>query len=196
MNKEAVAGIFVGGHSSRMGSPKGLLSYQGTPLIERWVALFGQMHMRAVLVGARPEYATFGLPMIRDDTLATGPCAGLSALLSMVLSAPKHREGRAYAIAVACDMPYVPLHLVERLRDMPDSAVVAAQRGDFWEPFFARYDATCVLPILKSRIAKKQFDLQGILHDSQATVLPMSKAELELLADWDSPTDIPPKGVS
>ena len=189
MNRALTAGIFVGGKSERMGSPKGLLCYGQTTLIERWVALFEQMHMRSVLVGARAEYAHLGIPMIDDDATAVGPCAGLSALFSHVVAVDGERE--RYVIAVACDMPYVPRHLVERLRDMPDAASVAARREDLWEPFFARYDPKLVRPVLKNRIAKKQFDLQGILKDTDASELPMSAAELSLLDDWDSPSDVP-----
>ncbi len=189
MNRALIAGIFVGGNSERMGSPKGLLSHGKTTLIERWVALFEQMRVRSVLVGARAEYAHLGVPMIDDDATAVGPCAGLSALFSHVVAVDGRGEG--YAIVVACDMPYVPRHLVERLRDMPDGAAVAARRANLWEPFFARYDPELVRPVLKNRIAKKQFDLQGILKDTHASELPMSVAELSLLDDWDSPSDIP-----
>ena len=66
--KPILAGILLGGASSRMGRAKGLLpAPDGAPtLVARWVRLFESMTLPCVLVGERSEYAPLGLPLLAD----------------------------------------------------------------------------------------------------------------------------------
>jgi hypothetical protein len=59
---KVVAGILVGGASSRFGGiPKGLLrTHSGETLVARWTRLFSGLHVDTVLVGARDEYRHLG----------------------------------------------------------------------------------------------------------------------------------------
>lgn len=140
----AVAGIFVGGQARRMGGrPKGNLQADaGTTILAKLRAACDAAGARVVLVGSpasREPYAAEGLDGLDDDPRAEGPLAGLLALLE--------HAGGGRAVALACDMPFVTHAVLERLMADPSEApVLAAKRGDTWEPFFARYDAARVLP--------------------------------------------------
>ncbi len=181
-----LAGVFVGGESRRMGSPKGLLRFRGEPLIGRWLTLFERLGVPVVLVGRRPEYARFTAPALEDDPPGVGPAGGLGALLGAAVARPC-----TYALAVACDMPYVDDALVETLLDCAAAPLVAVRRDARWEPFFARYEAAKVLPVLRARLARERRDLQGLCAEAGAVELPLPHAERGKLDDWDSPTDIP-----
>ncbi|HSO38965.1 MAG TPA: NTP transferase domain-containing protein, partial [Labilithrix sp.] len=119
-----LAGIFVGGASTRMGGrPKGLLRVSsGETLVERWKKLFDDLAIPCVLVGdgARDAYRDAGLEILADERAgdALGPLGGLLALLG------RAREGAV--IAVACDMPFVSPELVRRLASAAPSPAVAA----------------------------------------------------------------------
>jgi molybdenum cofactor guanylyltransferase len=188
MHASLVAGIFVGGGSTRMGGrPKGLLrGPSGETLVERWKSLFDALSIPCVLVGERVKeaYAGSGVPLLADARAADdlGPLGGVLALL-------EHAGERA-AIAVACDMPFVSLELLRRLALAPaTSAALAARRDGRWEPFFARYDAKAVLPIARAHADARRGSLQALLDAATAAELPMSASEHAELRDWDTPED-------
>jgi molybdopterin-guanine dinucleotide biosynthesis protein A len=196
MHASLVAGVFVGGRSSRMGGrPKGLLELApGLTLVGRWRAIFERLEIPAVLVGEHAAYAHLGMPAIADEPHA-GPLGGVLALLA--------HAGDRMALAVACDMPFVSEALVRRLAFAPrapaaasalasasaSALALAARREGRWEPFFARYDSPLVLPIARAEAAAGRFSLQGLLAAATAGELGLSEAEAEELDDWDTPED-------
>ena len=191
MHASLVAGIFVGGRSTRMGGrPKGLLEIApGVTLVDRWRAIFQALDLPIVLVGDHAAYAHLGVPLRPDAEeaeagAARGPLAGLLALLA--------HAGDRMAIAVACDMPFVSEALVRRLAFAPRSSgapAIAARRDGRWEPFLARYDAPIVLPVARAEAAAGRFTLKGLLDATGAAELTLDAAEAAELDDWDTPED-------
>jgi molybdopterin-guanine dinucleotide biosynthesis protein A len=187
MHASLVAGIFVGGGSTRMGGrPKGLLrAPSGETLIERWRSVFEALAIPCVLVGERAKdaYASAGLEVLADERAGgdLGPLGGLLALLG--------HAGERSAIAVACDMPFVSVELVRRLASAAPAPAIAARRDGRWEPFFARYDAKAVLPTALAHADARRGSLQALLDAVGATELTMSAAEHAELRDWDTPED-------
>ena len=183
--KPLVAGIFVGGASSRMGGrPKGLLrTDEGMTLVERWREVLAPLGAEVVLVGRNRAYASLGLPLVEDDPDFPGPLGGLLRLLAY------GDEGRV--LAVACDMPFVSTKLLQRLLDTsPDSAIVAPRVDGRWQPFFARYQGDGVLGRIVMEANKYRRSLQLLLDDEGATELVLSPEEAEELRDWDTPEDV------
>lgn len=177
-----LAGIFVGGESRRMGTPKGLLVRDGVPLVQRWLDLFAARGVPARLVGRRPEYAAWDALALDDDPPGVGPAGGLAALL--------RAAGGRDAIAVACDMPFVTDAVLARLLAADARPACAARRDDRWEPFFARYRAAEALPVLEARIARGACNLQGFLDELGARELAIEPEARGALADWDTPEDV------
>lgn len=180
-----LAGIFVGGSSSRMGGrAKGLLrAPSGESLLERWGQLFDRVQVRCVLVGRRAEYGAIEREVLDDEPRDIGPLGGLAALLRAA------DGGRA--IAVACDMPFVSEALVRRLIEHPSAAAALAPRpGGRWEPMFARYDAAQALAVVARRAGSADHALQHVLTELDAEALPLSDEEQRLLHDWDAPCDM------
>ena len=162
----AIAGVFVGGASLRMGgTAKGLLTAPGgETLVERWAGLLSSRGLDLVLVGERAEYARLGLEVLADHPAGIGPLGGLVALLE--------RAGQLPALAFACDMPFVSAPLVDRLlATSPRAAVLAPRRGDRWEPLCARYDPSRVLPLAAARARGQDHSLQRLLHAVGAQTL-------------------------
>ena len=188
MHASVVAGIFVGGSSTRMGGqPKGLLrGPSGETLVERWKALFAALAIPCVLVGQRERsaYASAGLEVLADTRAEDdlGPLGGLLALLE--------HAGEGHAIAVACDMPFASAELVRKLAETGTEApALAARRERRWEPFFARYDGRAVLPTARAHADARRGSLQALLDAVRAAELAMSDEEQAQLRDWDTPED-------
>jgi molybdopterin-guanine dinucleotide biosynthesis protein A len=177
-----VAGIFVGGASTRMGGrPKGLLvAPSGETIVARWKRMFGALEVPFVLVGRQAAYDALGIETLSDDPPGIGPLGGLISLLS--------RAGTGSAIAVGCDMPFVTDELLARLVGVSSRApAVAARRGDLWEPLFARYRAPAALAVARALADSGRHALFGVLDALGAEELPMSHEELAELRDWDTP---------
>jgi len=184
---DVLAGIFVGGASSRMGGrPKGLLTTaDGTPLVDRLRAMFDALAIDHVLVGRRAEYASIPLVALQDAPSGIGPIGGLAALLD--------HAGERRALAVACDMPFVTQSDVERLLAEEGAIAAAPRRGDRWEPLFAVYDAPRARPFVTRAITDGRYGLQALLSAMGARVVPIDPAHLD---DWDSPQDLARKSES
>ena len=178
-----LAGVFVGGKSTRMGGrAKGLLQPPSgeASIVERWITLARSLGVPYVLVGRRAEYESFG-EVIDDDPPEIGPIGGLHALV-------KHAKV-GIVLALACDMPFPDERLVRRLLQASMHPIVAPRREARWEPLFARYDVETMIRILPERIARGEHRLQGLL-DEHGVALETSPEENAMLADWDEPGDV------
>lgn len=185
MTMRVVAGLFVGGASRRMsGRPKGLIRAPGgRTIIERMLDLLSACRIDdVVLVGAAGEYVVLGLPAIDDAPSGIGPLGGLVSLLRLAT--------HGYALALACDMPFVSAALVQSLLDAPPAPVVAPRVNGLWEPLCARYEAVRVLPLAELRVLRRDHALQGLLATAGAVELPLANERRRELRDWDTPEDV------
>lgn len=175
------------------GAPKGLLlTPEGEPIIARTRRLLEDAGAGCVLVGAHPAYAGLGLETIADDPAAEGPLAGLLALLERASGgAASPQEGHRWALALACDMPFVDRELIGRLIDAPAAPIVsprrpAVDRGrDVWEPLFARYDPA-VIDVARAYARTGRRQLQALLDEAGARPLALDPQHEALLVDWDT----------
>jgi molybdenum cofactor guanylyltransferase len=165
------------------GVQKGLLrppTGEGS-IIERWVKLLDGVPW--VLVGRQAGYERW--ETLDDDPPGIGPIGGLHALA--------RRAGAGPVLALGCDMPLVSSALLDKLIQAPAAPAVAPRKTDIWEPLFARYDAKTMIATLPQRIARNERSLQSLLSAVNAAELPLTDAERDELADWDSPADMEAK---
>ena len=178
-------GVFVGGASSRMGSPKGLLlapsedGQTSETLVERALRVAIGAGLDPVLVGSAFPYAGIAphVPRIADAPSGVGPMGGLRAIL---LSGD--------ALVVACDMPYVERTHLQLLMAMEsDAAIVAPRAGSRWQPFCARYRAEPVVEAIDALLASGSRSLQALYDRVSVEVADIDPAALR---DWDCPEDV------
>lgn len=180
-----LAGIFVGGASTRFGgSPKGLLvTPAGGTILDGLRGHLDALAIPCVLVGRRDAYAQVPAETLDDSPPGVGPLGGLLALL--------RRAGDDFALVVACDMPFVSRALLALLADaVTDAPAIAARRDSRWEPMFARYDARRALAVAEAYTDSGRRSVHGLLDELGASELPLSTDERRLLDDWDSPEDM------
>jgi molybdopterin-guanine dinucleotide biosynthesis protein A len=109
--ERVAAVILAGGQGRRMGgADKGLIDYQGRPLIE-WVLDVLAPQADELVISANRNlgvYSTYGYPVISDTmTGYPGPLAGVLAALQVVSA--------NWLAVVPCDTPHLPADLVARL---------------------------------------------------------------------------------
>lgn len=172
------AGILAGGRSSRMGSNKALLPFQGRPLIQRQIDVL-QPLSDDLMIGAndpRP-YSGFGLRVVPD--LLPEPCAltGIHALLA----GARH----PFVFVVACDLPFLNSGLIRHLigqAEGADAVLPLGARGP--EPLFALYSKTC-LPAIERAAAAGLWKATGFLKGLRVCEVPIREEEWRI--DGHSP---------
>lgn len=138
--------ILAGGMGRRMGgADKGLVSFQGRPMVAHVLERL-EPQVDAILLNANREietYRRFGHPVVSDAIGGyAGPLAGLHAGMS-------HAE-TPLVVMTPCDSPFLPPDLVDRLqqallREHTDVAVV--KTGNWQQPVFCLC-RTALLPNL------------------------------------------------
>lgn len=191
MDPSAVLGLFVGGRGVRMGgAAKGLLpAPDGGTLIERLLARAqeGAPGIPVVLVGRSEAYAHLGLPTLGDEPSGVGPLGGLRALLLRART-----EGKDYALALSCDLPFISATLIRRLlHEAPLALGLAPRDGALWSPLTARY-AVRSLAAVDAALASGEHSLQRVFArlGPDAHELVLSDSARSELRDWDSPADM------
>lgn len=99
--------VLVGGHSSRMGSDKALLEFEGSPLARRIAECVRGVTGNVTLIGPPDRYRELGYTVIADREDGCGPLGGVyTALVS---------TRAEWNLIVACDMPFVTAEFLESL---------------------------------------------------------------------------------
>lgn len=132
MHSAIEAVILAGGKGSRMqGQDKGLVDYQGKPLIAHVLQCLQQQQMpvQQIRINANrhlDQYASYGYPVIQDQMADfQGPLAGMQAGLSACQS--------ELCLFVPCDTPFLPddlsLRLWQALQAPASNSGLAKQTG-------------------------------------------------------------------
>jgi molybdopterin-guanine dinucleotide biosynthesis protein A len=151
MNDVTVA-IMAGGKSSRMGTDKAFVPFQGRPMIEIVIERVAGLGAETILITNKPaEYAHLGLPMFGDVLPDHGPLGGIyTAVL---------RAQHPYVLVVACDMPWLNPALLTYLLDLRHTAdIIVPQWDKFPEPLHAVYSKAC-LPAIEANLQAQQLKI-------------------------------------
>jgi len=164
---DLAAVVLAGGSSTRMGSDKALLPFDGVPLIERLVRGL-QPHFAEVLVSARraDDYAFLGVPVVPDPQPGLGPMRGVAS----ALAAARHDP----VFFTPCDQAEVPLALAAYLLDRLGDAdgVVPCHPDGKLEP---------LLVVLRRRLAPA---LEAALRAGERRIIDVYERSAVAFAAW------------
>ncbi|MCD8516106.1 MAG: molybdenum cofactor guanylyltransferase [Burkholderiaceae bacterium] len=167
--------ILAGGQGQRMGGQdKGRMRWQGKPLIEHALDRVRQQTVvpPEILISANrhlDEYALTGARVVQDlRTGFAGPLAGIEAGLIHA----KHD----WVLVTTCDMPLIPLNLLEKLYLGLDGRSVAVALVD---------KKLSPLTILLSRFLVKS--VSAYLDSGQAAVKPWLKSLNMAVVEFEEP---------
>ncbi len=168
MNKVTVA-IQAGGQSSRMGTDKSFVLFQGHPMIEVVMERVAGLGDELILITNRPaDYAYLQQPMFSDIHPDHGSLGGIFTAVS--------HASHPHTLIVACDMPWLNrdlLHYMLTLRDTADVVVPRWQKHP--EPLHAIYSKACLGPIAE-KLKAKQLKITGFYD--QVAVRFVERAEI------------------
>ncbi|MDQ6601332.1 MAG: molybdenum cofactor guanylyltransferase [Chloroflexota bacterium] len=164
--------ILAGGRSRRMGTDKALLRLPsgGPTLIERVVAAARAVADDVVIVAEDAgRLPAMGVRTAPDAIAGAGPLAGLVA----GFAAARHTD----IFALACDLPYLSIPLLEWMAVLPrtwDALVPYRPNEDGktgWEPLHAIYTRACLAPM---RAALDRGDRQATAFFPAINVRPLT----------------------
>jgi molybdopterin-guanine dinucleotide biosynthesis protein A len=141
--------VLAGGRSSRMGTPKALLPFDGEPLIVHIVRRL-QSQFDDIVVVAAPDQELPPLPvtLVRDDVPYQGPVGGIYYGL---------RAARGeVAFVTSCDSAFSSGRLISHLLSLaPGHDVVVPRWQGRLQPLHAVYRRT-VIPFLDAQLAARE----------------------------------------
>ena len=169
--------ILAGGASSRMGREKGLLEFDGVPLIVHTARLVEPLVSNVTVVGPAEAYAALGWRAIGDhadepshsNRVRRGPLAGIAAALSETRS--------PWNLVLACDLPFLSAAwvdwLLSRASDSTGQVVIPrTHRG--LEPLAAVYRRECGPPIAEA-LARGERKVTDVIQNFQMDVVEASE---------------------
>lgn len=126
--------ILAGGKSSRMGTEKAFVEFDGRTLLARALDLARSASSNVRIVGSQEKFSPLG-PVVEDVFRDCGPLGGIhAALLTSVTE---------LNLVLAVDMPFVSreflAYLIGRARSTPEAAVVVPRCAGGLQPLSAVY---------------------------------------------------------
>lgn len=187
MSPPGITGVILaGGQGRRMGGrDKGLVDFQGRPLIE-WVLAVVEPQVEAVLINAnrnQARYGDYGHPVV-TDALGDyqGPLAGFAAAMA--------RVDTPLMLTVPCDGPMLPGDLAARLRaglEAGQAEIAVAHDGDRMQPVYALL-RTDLLPSLEAFLGEGERKIDRWYARHRMVTVDFSDRP-ETFANLNSPED-------
>ncbi len=168
--KDVTVAIMAGGKSSRMGTDKAFVDFQGRPMIEVVLGRVAGLGAPTILIANQPAaFAHLGLPVFADVLPDNGPLGG-------IYTAVYHAQ-TPYTLVVACDMPWLNPALLAYQLDLRQTADVVVPRWDkFPEPLHAVYSQAC-LPPIEANLRAQRLKITGFF--GQVAVRFVEREEIE-----------------
>lgn len=180
--------ILAGGGSTRMGTDKALLPWQGIPLLQRVYHIAQQCCTQVKILTPWPEryhsllpHATFQL----EQQGSQGPLVALSEGLAQIQT--------PWLLLLACDLPQLQYAVLQQWIDqLPDGEtdILACipHYNNRWEPLCGFYTAQA-LPHLQAFIAQGGRSFQQWLTTISVVPLPLNDAIAPMLQNCNTLTD-------
>jgi molybdenum cofactor guanylyltransferase len=145
----AAAVVLAGGRSSRMGTPKAMLPFDGEPLIVHVVAALRRLFGEVVVVAAPgQDLPAMPVTLVRDDVAYQGPVGGLCYGLRAAT--------RDVCFATSCDSAFLSSSLISHLVSrIPGHDVVVPRWEGRFQPLHASYRRS-VLPLLEDQLSRSE----------------------------------------
>lgn len=169
MNDLTVA-IQAGGKSSRMGTDKSFVLFNGRPMIEHVIEKVADLGSELILITNKPdEYGHLGLPMFSDILPEKGPLGGIFTAVTQAQN--------PHTLIVACDMPWLNRDLLNYQIGLRYEADVIVPRWQkFPEPLHAIYSKTC-LPAIEANLQADKLKITGFFGSVQVRFVDREEVE-------------------
>lgn len=161
--------ILAGGQNKRFdGQNKAFITIGGQRIIDRLLAVYGQVFDQAVVVTTQPTaYVNVNALIVSDHYPVRSSLNGLHAGL--------FSAAHEYAFVTACDTPFVNTSLVRYLLDSIESRadIIIPETSAGYEPMFAIYRKSC-LPAMAWQLENDLLKIQGLFRKVRVKTVPES----------------------
>lgn len=160
--KEEISGfILAGGRSSRMGTDKAMLLFDGEPLLARSINLIRPFCSDLAISGQNPEYRRFNLPVVPDAFKGIGPIAGIHSCLTHSVT--------DWNLIVGVDLPFLNSDLITfLLASRDDFDCVIPQSPSGIEPLAGLYHKR-ILTEIEKQVQRGDFKLMNLFEQLNVT---------------------------
>jgi molybdopterin-guanine dinucleotide biosynthesis protein A len=161
---DVLAAILAGGKSTRMGTEKALLPFNGRPMIQHIADTLSSRFNEVVVVGgSKDTYGFLELEVVPDVFEGCGPLGGIQAALSRARPLP--------VFVLSCDTPFIPVELIEYLLSFKSAAPTSIAISDgVLQPLCGLYDSTALGAIEHDLQEGKYSILKTILNIDHTAV--------------------------
>lgn len=184
-HQEITGIILAGGKSRRMGADKGLMLYNGRPMITYSIDLLRQFCSRILISTSNPAYEVFGYPTIADIYAEKGPLGGLYSCIMESTS--------EINICLPCDLPRMKPDILEYMLQISDGTQCIIPMTPYPEPLVAIYPSQ-VLPVVHQMITKGKYKMTEIFESFPVQYVPLEKFpgdnNLICFSNFNTPSDI------
>ncbi|CAL2078114.1 molybdenum cofactor guanylyltransferase [Tenacibaculum sp. 190524A05c] len=156
--------ILAGGKSSRMGSDKGLMHYEGKSFIQYSIEALKPIVSTIIIVSNNNEYDQFGYSRKEDTVEEFGPVAGIYAGLESSLT--------AYNLILSCDIPLIRTEVLESLvqnSKLEEEVILLKSQGRLM-PLIALYNKECHKKF-KRAIEQREHKLMNVLSECSIKII-------------------------
>ena len=153
MIKHEITGIILaGGKSRRMGTEKGLIEFDGKPLIQYAIEALEPLCDTILISTNGHSYDLFSYQKVADKFPNSGPMGGIYSCLKISKSDKN--------IVLSCDMPFIKTRLISDLIQTADDydLIIPWHGGHKFEPMCALYNKS-VEPVFLSFIQQSNFKI-------------------------------------
>lgn len=157
ISRENITGIILaGGKSKRMGTDKGLMDWNGKPMVTYAIDALDRYCNKILMSTTNNNYKIFNLDLIPDSVPDLGPIGGL---LTCINYSDTHT-----CICLPCDLPNIHHKIIEFLLNEYDGKSCIVPLSPLPEPLCAIYPRN-VLSVIENLIERKDFSLLNIFKN-------------------------------
>jgi molybdenum cofactor guanylyltransferase len=156
--------ILCGGESSRMGTEKGLLMWQGKTFVDHLISACSPFDQEIKLVTSSPLYTNFSLSTLPDIVPKKGPLGGIyTALLD---------SKTTWSLILSCDTPFISTLLLTQLLEAITSTdkLICAQTEGKTHPLIGFYHQSLV-PKIEENINQNNLKMMNFVEKSSKQVV-------------------------
>jgi molybdopterin-guanine dinucleotide biosynthesis protein A len=137
---ELAVAVLAGGDSTRFGTDKALVMFQGKPLITRMTGLASLLSRRVLVVLAEEEQRAAVTDLVGAAQIVVDPDDTPACALRGAVTAFEHAEAE-YTLLLPVDTPLVSLEMMRALASLVDGhgAVIPSWPNGFVEPLHGVY---------------------------------------------------------
>jgi len=174
--------ILAGGKSSRMGEDKGLMLFNGKPMIKYIIEVIKPLVDKVIIISNNTDYEQFGYEVCQDIIKEKGPIAGIYTGLKYSKTTKN--------IVLSCDVPFVNTEVIKLLIGKSENAdVVIPEKGNRTHQLIGMYDQSCI-DTFKDELDKDQLKLKIAIEKLNYKVVDVNHIDEKIFNNINSKNDI------